>query len=180
MDFSYDLSGSFSFSLKPEVLPSLVGKNTVSSQDSLQAYIDSLSEKISAYVIQQIQLYSAESSSLEAIGGSFVPPSLADTVQSYFPEINEFSCTMNRVRFPDLELYQSAKKLYLDYLARQGEILMEQAITAAAEKTDAQERYDELKRYGELLTEYPVLIQYMAIEKGMDEAVKLLPGETPR
>jgi hypothetical protein len=175
MDFSYELSGAFSFLLKPEMLPALTEKNILSDEASLQTYTNSLAEKISAYVVQQLQLYSTDSSFIESIQGNTLPADFIDDVASQFPEISDFSCTINSVKFPDADLYQSAKNLYQNYLARQGELLMEQAATAAAEKNTARRRYDEMKRYGELLTEYPVLIQYMAIENGLDEAVKLLP-----
>jgi hypothetical protein len=175
MDFSYDINGSFSFSLNPEMLIPLVENNTIRDQASLQIYMNSLSEKISSCIVQQLQSYSANPDFLETFNGNPIPPDFANTVQSQFPEINDFSCSIHNVDYPDFDLYAAAKELYQNYLSRQGEFLMEQAAAAAAEKTNAQDRYDELKRYGELLSEYPILIQYLAIEKGLDEALKALP-----
>ncbi len=175
MDFSYEISGSFSFLLKAEMLPSLVEKNIINGSDSLQIYINSLAEKISGYIVQQLQSYSADPDFLKTFLGNPAPPDFTNTVQSRFPEIAYFSCSINNVDYPDLDLYLSAKNLYQNYLARQGEILMEQAAAETARINSAQQRYDELKQYGELLSEYPVLIQYLAIEKGLDETVKTLP-----
>lgn len=175
MDFSYDLSASYSFSLKPETLPNLVENHAVTDQDALRMYLNLLSEKISIYTVQQIENYSSGPSSLENLKGNPLPPNLADKVQAMFPEIHNFNCTIDHARFPDFDLYESAKALFQSYLARQGEFLMEQAAAEAAVKNAAQERYDELKRYGELLSQYPVLIQYLAIEKGLDEVIKTLP-----
>ncbi len=175
MDFSYEVNGTYSFQLKPEMLPSLVEKNSVGDQDSLNAYLDSLSEKISGYTIQQIGSFSGGRNTLEALRENPVLPDLTNKVLSMFPEITDFTCTITNVRFPDFDLYDSAKTLYQNYLSRQGEILMEKAAVEAAEKINAQDRFDELTRYGELLTKYPILIQYMAIEKGLDiEAIESL------
>ncbi len=157
------------------MLPSLVEKNSVGDQDSLNAYLDSLSEKISGYTIQQIGSFSGGRNTLEALRENPVLPDLTNKVLSMFPEITDFTCTITNVRFPDFDLYDSAKTLYQNYLSRQGEILMEKAAVEAAEKINAQDRFDELTRYGELLTKYPILIQYMAIEKGLDiEAIESL------
>jgi hypothetical protein len=175
MDFSYKVHGSFSFSLKPEVLPSLVEINAVSDQASLQAYCVSLSEKISSYIVQQLQSYSENTATLETLQEKVIPSDLTDNIKSMFPELRDFSGTIYTASFPDFDLYESAKNLYLDYLSRQGEILMEQAAAAAAKKSNAQDRFDELTRYGKLLAEYPHLIQYLAIEKGFDEVMKTLP-----
>jgi hypothetical protein len=175
MDFSYEVNGSFSFLLNAETLPILAENHTISEQASLQIYLNSLSEKISGFIVQQLQLLSENTASLEALQGNEIPSDLVDKVKSQFPEIIDFNCTIHNIRFPDFDLYDSAKALYQNYLARQGELLMEQAAAETARINSAQQRYDELKRYGELLTEYPVLIQYMAIEKGLDEVMKTLP-----
>ncbi|MDR2900770.1 MAG: hypothetical protein LBV20_04555 [Treponema sp.] len=175
MDFSYEVSGSYSFLLNAERLPSLVENHIISDNDSLQNYMNSLSEKISGFIVQQLQSYSSDPALLESLQGNPIPSDLTSKVQSMFPEIIDFSCMINTVRFPDFDLYHSAKSLYQNYLSRQGEILMEQAAAETAERNIAEQRYDDLKRYGELLTEYPVLIQYMAIEKGLDEVMKSLP-----
>lgn len=175
MDFSYEISGSFSFLLNAETLPSLVEKNIINDNYSLQMYVNSLAEKISSNIVQQLQSYSADPDFLKTFLGNPLPPDFTNTVQSRFPEITDFSCSIYNVDYPDLDLYLSAKNLYQNYLARQGEILTEQAAAETARINSAQQRYDELKRYGELLSEYPVLIQYLAIEKGLDEVIKTLP-----
>ncbi len=174
MDFSYQVDGTFSFLLKPETLPKLVETQAITDQASLNTYLNSLSEKISAFTVQQLQVYTEDRTALEKLLGNPVPVSLADNIQSAFPEITNFTCTINVARFPDFDLYDSAKSMYQDYLAQQREILKNQVTAAAAERIYSQQRFDELEKYGELLTKYPILIQYLAIEKGSDEVIRTL------
>jgi hypothetical protein len=62
-------------------------------------------------------------------------------------------------------LYDEVRKLYRDYLAAQRNEVKSETVLLAAENIKNRLRFDELTAYGELLTKYPILLQYLALEK---------------
>jgi hypothetical protein len=98
-------------------------------------------------------------------------PALEADIQSAFPEIQNFSLAVRVVRFPDHILYQSLKALYRDYINHLNALLNPALLQEAEGRMGTNLRLDELERYGELLTRYPVLLQFLALERGFP-----LPG----
>jgi hypothetical protein len=94
-------------------------------------------------------------------------PELAESVNNAFPEIEGFNCLIKNTRYPDYALYRSVRSLYEDYLEQQ-ELSFRALLPGEAEsRAAARQRLDELSKYGELLTRYPVLLQFLALEKGL-------------
>jgi hypothetical protein len=164
MDFSYDIEGSLSFSLKPSALPSLLSKQNIGDQAGLEAYETELAKTIEAFAVQRLGVYAADGKSLAAIIGTGDLPALEEDILRAFPDIENLSCTIRVARLPDLALYNLARSVYEEYLERQGELLKTDISASAERHLSAQIRYDELEKYGELLTRYPVLLQYLALE----------------
>jgi hypothetical protein len=94
-------------------------------------------------------------------------PELEREIQRAFPEIINFSCTIQVVRFPDYALYRSVKALYQEYLAQQNIVLSQDITREAERRINTRLRLDELAQYGELLTRFPVLLEYLVIERDL-------------
>jgi hypothetical protein len=166
-DFSYELTGSLSFTLKPEILPSLAAEQGIGDQDALERFEKQLGEKITALALEGLNG--------RAEGGSF--GGLAESAEfvrglvlAAFPELERFSCDFQTARFPDFALYNSAKALYEAYIARQQELLHEDIAASAGRNLNFRIRFDELERYGELLTKYPILLDYLSLERSSPAA----------
>jgi hypothetical protein len=168
-DFSWEISGEFSFKLKPDILPSLVERENFSGPDSLKAYEKTLADKIEAFILQEFQTYSRDETKTAALLLSGSLPELDRAVRSGFPDIEDFTCLLRTARYPDYELYQAAKGLYGEYLVRQQETLKDYVTREAAARSNSRLRIEELAQYGEILTKYPVLLQYLALEKDMEQ-----------
>jgi hypothetical protein len=164
-DFSYELSALFSFSLKPDSLISLMAEQNITNQADLDAFEEIFADSLEAFIIRQLQNYAEEEKNAGEIFSSGRLSQLEDDVGKAFPTIDGFSCTIQMAHFPDFALYDSVRSLYEDYLARQREYLHTDLTQAAEIRLRSQLRFDELAKYGELLTKYPVLLQYLAIEK---------------
>jgi hypothetical protein len=170
-DFSWEISGQFSFNIKSEALPSLVASGDIASGEDLETYENMLADRIEAHILDFLVSYSEDSGKMEAIMVSGSVPELAESVNRTFPEIEGFSCLIRSTRYPDYALYRSVRSLYEDYLKQQ-ELSFRTILSGEAEsRTLSRQRLDELSKYGELLTRYPVLLQYMAMEKGLDPSV---------
>ncbi|MDR2631565.1 MAG: hypothetical protein LBC60_11650 [Spirochaetaceae bacterium] len=167
-DFSYQLSGSLSCTLKPEALPSLIVTKNISDEADLRAYENSLVEELRIFVIQRLGSYAEDEEKIEEFLGFEASGRLQSDIARAFPDLDNLSCSIYAIHLPDITLYHSIQALSKDYLERQRYLLQPEINDQADKHLESLLRFDELTRYGELLTKYPVLLQYLAIEKGSD------------
>ena len=177
-DFSWEISGELSFSLKPETLPEMVSRENITGMADLKKAEEKLAERIGNFALERIKSYAeTDEKTLESL---LLPGSLSQLnseISSSFPGIENLDCTIHVVRYPDYALYQSVKALYQEYLARQSAVLRPDLNRDAEKRIETRNRMDELTRYGELLTKYPILLQYLALEKGLSPGLKPVQPE---
>jgi hypothetical protein len=162
-DFSYEIAATLSFSLKADVLPSLVRSGGLSSQESLEHYEENLAAEIEHFAMERLSAYAAEDTFLAGIPKSTAQTRLAEDIHQAFPDIENVSCTILQAKLPDLALYNMARSLYEEYLGSQRALLKTELAAQAERNINSLFRFDELERYGELLTKYPVLLQYLQL-----------------
>ncbi|MDR0689563.1 MAG: hypothetical protein LBG08_04770 [Spirochaetaceae bacterium] len=163
-DFSYELKGSLSCTLKPDALPSLIVTKNINDEADLRAYENSLTEEIRDFAIQRIRSYVEAEENIEELLGFESAGRLQNDIAGAFPHLDNLSCSIYAVHLPDITLYYSVQALYKDYLERQRALLQPEINVQADKHLESLLRLDELTKYGELLTKYPVLLQYLAIE----------------
>jgi len=168
-DFSWEISGEFGFSLNPDYLPQFTERENVSDDAGLRGAEERLGDRIESFVLQKIKAYADvdDEKTMETITLTGSVPELNSEIQSAFPEIENLDCSFHIVRYPDYALYQSLKALYKEYLASQNAVLSPGITKEAENRMNLRLRIDELAQYGELLTKYPILLQYLSIEKGL-------------
>jgi hypothetical protein len=167
VDFSWEISGQFSFSLKGDALPSLAARENISGDEDLRALENGLADRIEAYVLRLLVSYGEDGGKMEALLVSGSTPELVESVEKAFPEIEGFSCLFRGLRYPDYALYRSIRSLYDDYLKQQEFSLKTDLSGEAVTRISSRLKLDELAKYGELLTRYPILLQYLALERGL-------------
>jgi hypothetical protein len=170
VDFGWQVEGSLSFTLKPESLPSLVEREHISGQEELGIYTGILGDRIESFIVDRLRSY-GEEGKLEKLLESGGSGNLDAGIENAFPQAGDISWGIKTVRFPDFALYYSLKALYDDYLERQRASLKPGMEETAERQISSRLRFDELEKYGKLLTQYPVLLRYLALEKGFP------PGE---
>jgi hypothetical protein len=166
-DFSWEISGEMSFTLKPEKLPEFTAKENVNNDEGLRKAEENLAAKVETLVLQRLRNYAGNASveEIDAIAFTASHPEINNEIQALIPEIENLNCTIQFVRIPDYAPYQSLFSLYKEYLARQNAVLSLSVANEAERKINSRTRMEELAQYGELLTKYPILIQYLSIEK---------------
>ena len=166
-DFSCEVGGELSFSLNPDSLPDISARENLNDDADLKKVEDRLAERIESFVLQRVKAYvdGEDEKKLEALSLLGSLPELNGEIEAAFPEITNLSCTIRAVRYPDYALYQSLKALYREYIVRQNSALSGDVSREAAKRVDMNLRMDELSKYGELLTKYPILLEYLAVEK---------------
>ena len=168
-DFSWEVSGTISFSIRPEALPELVLRENLHTNEDLQRAQTRLADRIETFVLQRLRALadSDEGETLNNIRLTGTHPELDSEIQRAFPEIHNFICTIRVVRFPDYILYQSLRELYRQYVSHLQAVLSPNVAEEAETRMRTTLRLDELARYGELLTRYPILLDFLAMEQGL-------------
>ena len=157
-DFSWELRAAFSFTLRPESLVPLVADQNIGSQEELSYHENAIAEQIEIFILRRIN---TDEDLLEN-GES---PELEREIQGQFPLITHFSLKIKSARFPDFTLYRQAQGLYKDYIALQKDFMSGDLREKAKSRVESYQRFGELEQYGALLTKYPILLDYLALER---------------
>jgi hypothetical protein len=162
VDFSYEYTGSLSFMVSPDELPALMGEWGVANQEELEAFERRIADEIASYAARRLREYAGEGNGF----GELNMDKLKEDILGEYPYIGNPYCSVIPARYPDLALYNSLRKIYEDYLTGQQKTLESDIPPPANRHVNARIRLDELEKYGELLTKYPILLQYLVLEKG--------------
>jgi hypothetical protein len=166
-DFSYDVSGDLAFSFRPDALVSLTVKYNIGSQEELDSLGKTLAGEIESFILRRLGLDGENAQNLEEILSTGSSPALERAILEQFPAIENLSCRIKTAHFPDFALYRQVRELFETFLSQEKEYLDGGLREKAEKQIDSRLRFDELERYGELLTKYPILVQYLAIERGL-------------
>jgi len=168
-DFSWEISGELSFSIRPEVLPELTRRENLRDNEDLRRAEERIAERIENFVLQRLRAYAdrEDGEKLETLRLTGSLPELDADILRTFPEIQNLICTIRVVRFPDYILFRSLKELYREYVSLLHAALNPHIGREAEARMAINLRLDELARYGELLTRYPILLNFLALEKGL-------------
>ena len=164
-DFSYDYTVSLSLSIRQNYLPQLVKDYSVKTDANLSELLSQQIQNISSDIVQ----FLLTSDKIEDISvqTSLDVPEIVDGIDAYgkYPYILFNSVEVKRTKSPDLVLYKSVKNSYSEYRTRTQEQLLD---TVVKENQTSSEDYFLFERYrnlGKLLAEYPVLIDYLAVQQ---------------
>ena len=172
VDFSWEISGEIRFNVRPDMLPDLVRRENLRDNADLRKFEETLTFRIETMVLGRLLAYadSEDNRAMEALLLAGSLPELNNQIQRAFPEIENLHCIIRVVRLPDYALYRSVKALHREYLERQNIVLREDILREAQHRIETRLRLGELAQYGDLLTRFPVLLDYLALEKGFPPA----------
>ncbi|MDR0568654.1 MAG: hypothetical protein LBG87_05560 [Spirochaetaceae bacterium] len=166
IDFSYKIAGTFSFDLKPASLAYLLETHVITDQTSLDGFQAALIEQVHTYILQRLRFYLEDERNIEEVQNTSSITRLNQDVTNAFPHLEHFICFIQTVDFPDFALYHQFRSLYTDYVERIRDYIQTDLSLKPETRVDFFVRLDELTKYGELLSKYPILLQYLSLEKG--------------
>jgi len=164
-DFSWSLNSEVSFNINPDMLVSLAEQNNLADQQALEAYLQNMEQEIKVIILRTLSSAETDSLRVEKILSGSPDAEMERQIRNRFPEIRDFSFVISSAKFPDFTLYRQFRLLYEDFLAIQREYVTAALGTRAESHIEAQFRFGELERYGELLTKYPILLEYLAMDR---------------
>ncbi len=175
-DFSYSFTFEVDVSIKPEALPSLVKDSDVQTDEELTAYLEKASNDVAEKAVKLIldELAATKDVYLSSLSDD---PELLEYVRSEttFTGVDVNGIKLVTSKLPDVILYNTAKEIYEAYLEGVKNALLE---TTGSQIELASDDFLLIERFGKLgkvLTDYPILIDYLAVTRDdPDGALSLL------
>jgi len=164
-DFTWNLKGELNFKLDPQMLISVVSQNNLVTQDDLNTYLQSVSQNIVNLLLKLLSSQGTDSTRLENLMSGNPDADLEKEIKENYPEICDFSIKIKSAKYPDFVLYRELRLIYENYLSKQREYAVSSFGKRAESHMENQLRHEELEHMGELLTKYPILLEYLAMEK---------------
>jgi hypothetical protein len=164
-NFSWEIRAAFSFTLQSEALIFLVTVDSISTQEELIRYQNDITGQIESFILRRINADDEFSRYIEVLLKEGKSPELEQEIEGQFPLITNFSFKIKSAQFPDFALYRQTKGLYEEYIAFQKDYLSGDLQEKAKNHIEFHRHFDELEQYGVLLTKYPILLEYLTLEK---------------
>jgi hypothetical protein len=170
-DFRYSLSFSLTYRIKDDFFPVLARDNGV-LPEGLDEWLASvragIGTKCSAAIV----------SWFETAGNAPLPPGTAEkeitgamsrAIAADYPFLEVISAAPTQILMPDTALYAKGREIYLAQADSKKEAIRQNAQNVMNRTLQEDGRMETLKKYGELLTQYPVLMDFLKIEKSLAE-----------
>ncbi len=167
--FDWDIRVSLTYRLKEESVPQLAAEEGIFPED-LEDFFMKEEELMEREIYGYLKDYAPQESS------SAYWSDLEDKLNKQHPYLEITSLVPDSLKLPDLVFYEKSRSLYFAYLDEKNRAL-EEMISRVAPKTAVnEEKMKVLEEYGKVLTEYPVLIDFFALDKNNDFG-RYLPSE---
>jgi len=169
-DFSYRISFTARYILKPESLPELAENNSL-TPDTLNDFYDATDSRITAIVTEIVKDRSSDPQNSPFLHPKETSDYVKSAVENAISYISFMDITFSNFHFPDIALYEKARKNYFEYIENKNSVEKQIKKTAAENEIKEASRIELLKRYGEILKEYPELVQVLAANPSMRSEV---------
>ena len=93
---------------------------------------------------------------------------LGDHLISSLNDITVTALTLTEYNIPDMDLYNEAKRQYLNLVKNKENLIIESESRSVKDNADLERQLELLEKYGELLTKYPILLDYIKLNPEMD------------
>ena len=155
-DFEWALDTKINYLLIPDTLPALLANDMFNSNlDALYTDYESKLEGIVSDFMGKMDTFSSLSQLEENLMNDLSSQSDSFTVKSV---------VVTDVKYPDMELYTSAKQMAETYIRNREKILVEIEEIRMRKTDDEEARINLLARIGKVLTENPILLELFNLE----------------
>lgn len=182
-DFRYQATVSVTFAVRPEALPALVSGEGLTPED-LNRWTGMKGTAMGRAALELLQRR-AQATALTDLAA--LEAEILDPLAAGFPELQVLGVRFSDLHLPDIEIYERGRRAYLELMDAQYEARRAAVVDLAHERERglaAQEArraaLQVLREYGMVLQEYPVLIQFLALQNGAGrDAFLNLPEPLP-
>ena len=168
-DFHYQATVSVTFAVRPGELPALVSDEGLTPED-LNRWTEMKGAVVGRAALELLQRR-AQATALTDLAA--LEAEILEPLAAGFPELQVLDVRFSDLHLPDMEVYERGRRAYLELMDAQYEARRAAVIDLAHERERglaAQETrraaLQVLREYGAVLQEYPVLIQFLALQNG--------------
>lgn len=154
--FNWDLSFELTYRLNSQLIPDLAIKKGI-IPDSIEDFFASEQGSIERELYNYLKDFDLASNPDQL-------KTVEISIQEKHPFVEILSLSPQKVVLPDLVLYEKSRDLYFAFLDQRNSAL-EEMISQVAPKTAVNdEKMQIMEEYGKLLTQYPILIDFFALD----------------
>ncbi len=168
-DFRYQATVSATFAIRPDALPALVSSEGLTPED-LNHWTEMKGTAVGRAALELLQMR-AQATALSDLAA--LEAEILDPLAARFPELQVLGVRFSDLHLPDTEIYERGRRAYLELMDAQYEARREAVIDLAHERERGLAAHETrraalqvLREYGVVLQEYPVLIQFLALQNG--------------
>ena len=170
--FSYEIALELVVGFQKESFPALVKAESLTPMN-LEGWMEGkkheIQQELTARILQvgipRILEAASTDTSIKVSWQEILRETVLKGWEERFPSLALLSLSFPKIAIPDKELYLKGKSLYLTVEQAKQETLIAESKKRLIEELTERRRLESLKKYGELLKTYPLLIEYLAIEK---------------
>ena len=164
-DFSYNYDVTLSLSVKPDYLPRLVKDYAVHNDEDLEKLLSSQVQNICGDIVNF--LITSNEDDTHTIQSSVDTEKIMDATDAdrKFPFVTFNSIEVKSAKSPDLVLYKSVRNSYSEYQSQTQKQFVDTAVHETQVSSEDYYLFERYRNLGKLLTEYPVLIDYFAVQQ---------------
>lgn len=164
-DFSYNYTVTLSLSVKPDLLPQLVKDYSVKTDENLSELLSQQVQNICGDIVQ-FMINSGETEDI-SFQTSLDVAKITDGIDlsGKYPFVLFNSIELKMTKSPDLVLYKSVKNSYSEYRIKSQEQILDTTVKETQVSSEDYFLFERYRNLGKLLTEYPLLIDYIAVQQ---------------
>lgn len=166
-DFRWEISLRLAASLKPDFLPQLVSQHGVEDNEGLAAWLYDELQRAGEDLRSELVRAAADAEQVRDLVSGRLAEGFGAVLARTRPHLDILEVSVVSARAPDLAVYEAARRLYADYLTSYQASIEPALVAGSVGLAEDQLRMTSLRNYGELLKEYPILIDFLAIEAGL-------------
>lgn len=169
-DFSYSFDFQVEFKYTAAECVKLVKESEISTDSDLQTKLKIKADEIYNECLKLITEEAANTSDKIDL------KKISDSIISKYSEadLELTSVNITNIKYPDLELYQKAKSIYINYLSDVDSKLNSMAESQAKEISDYAKNLNKLEQFGKILKEHPELAEFLKQSKDLNETLKTI------
>ncbi|GAB6090868.1 hypothetical protein [Spirochaeta dissipatitropha] len=166
-DFSISADAIVEWELDPHTIPHLAAERNIRPENQ-ETINNELSDKLSFW-FEQLFESSLRSFSSDSIYDSAVQlENISSELQDKIPEIRILSVSVQNMKFPDLDLYESGRLLYRELVESRREAIQQANAAVLFEELIMERQLEALRVYGQIITEFPLLLDYFQLSAETD------------
>lgn len=170
--FNYSFNINFEIKCNPQELVQLVKESDISTDSDLRVKYEMISEEIVSKFQNKVFAQFTNNSDVKLIDFEKIKEDLIKEYDNLHFSISSFNIT--DIKLPDVEVYKSAKNMYLKHMSEIEAELEKLTASQAKEISDNTKSLSKLEKFGKVIKENPELSELLKSSKDLSETLKTI------